>query len=124
MDGKIENNQSKKPQRDKYGRFLPGNSVSKGNKSVKLDKKALIEAMQIVEKEKKIPFLVQTFKMAYKYPQVMNKVLDKFFADLSISELKNSSGMPFNLFITQYLQQEKQAKEEKVINPKPEDIEK
>jgi len=117
-------NIEKKIYRDSKGRFLPGSKAAIGNKSVKLDKKALIEAMQIVEKEKKIPFLVQTFKMAYKYPQVMNKVLDKFFADLSISELKNSSGMPFNLFITQYLQQEKKEKQEKVINPKPEDLEK
>jgi hypothetical protein len=44
--------------------------------------------MSTVEDKKKMPFLERTFEMVYNNPLVMNKILDKFFADLSISELK------------------------------------
>jgi len=107
--------------KDKLGRFLPGNQAARGNKSVKLDKDALIEAMKTVENLKKKPFLENVFEMAYKYPQVMNKILDKFFADLSIAELRGNSGA-WNVFITQFIEEkrEKKAIEEIELNDRPE----
>ena len=116
----IEPYNRKEENKDEKGRFLPGNQAARGNKSVKLDKDALIEAMKTVENLKKKPFLEKVFEMAYEYPQVMNKILDKFFADLSIAELRGSSGA-WNVFITQFIEEkrEKKAIEVKELNDKP-----
>jgi len=86
----------------KGNRFAPGNQVAKGNKHVKIDKETLIEAMKTVEKDKKKAFFVRAFEMAYNNPAVMNKLLDKFVADIPVSELKNTTGNQFNVIIQQF----------------------
>ena len=61
-------------------------------------KKVNIGISKIVEKEKK-EFLFKALEIAYSNPQVMNKLPDKFFADISISDLKNTGCKPFNVII-------------------------
>lgn len=104
------------PNRDGKGKFLPGNKCAKGNKSVKIDKEIFIESMGIVEKAKNKCFWVRAFEMAWDTPAVMNKILDKFFADLSIAEIKGL-GEPFNLFVTYF--GGKMEEKEKELNEKP-----
>ena len=102
------------------GKFKKGNQVSRGNKSVKIDKDALTKAMSVVATEEETEFLVQALRMAYKYPQVMCKLLDKFFSDLSIAELKGDPGA-WNVFITLFNEKkrEEKATEEKELNSRP-----
>ena len=95
----------------KGNRFAPGNQVAKGNKHIKIDKDTLIEAMQIVEKDKKKAFFVRAFEMAYSNPAVMNKMLDKFVADISISESKDIKANQFNIIIQTYSDRKKEEKD-------------
>ncbi len=100
--------------RDSRGRFQPGHQISRHNKSCKIDKDALLRAMKKVEMIRKEPFLEHVFNVAYENPAVLNKLLDKFFADLSFAELKAEGTGPLNVYITQYIEKKEDAK--KVID--------
>ena len=116
MVNPIKSENAKKLLRDSRGRFLRIQTVEKDIEG--FTKAELFDAIKIVEKRRRTPFLEKFVEMAYKYPQVMIAIARKFVPDISISELKNASTMPFNVFITQYLTK-KTPKEEKDLNKKP-----
>ena len=105
----------------KTGRFLPGNRFSPGRPpdQYKIDKETLIRAIQEVEKGKGKQFLHHIIERAYRSDTVLNKIIDKFFADVSITELKNTGNMPLVVHLTQFLESRRQEKEKNITPVDP-----
>ena len=105
----------------KTGRFLPGNRLSPGRPpdKYKIDKETLLRAIQEVEKGKGKQFLHHIIERAYRSDTVLNKIIDKFFADVSITELKNTGNMPLVVHLTQFLEARRQEKEKNITPVEP-----
>ena len=110
------------PKRDSHGRLLPGytaNPIGRKPDQYKIDKETLIRAIQEVEKGKGKQFLHHIIERAYRSDTVLNKIIDKFFADVSITELKNTGNMPLVVHLTQFLESRRQEKEKNITPVDP-----
>ena len=88
--------------RDEHGRILPGsagiNPVGRLPDKLKIDTDTLLDALKIVEKGKKKPFLVHAWERAYKSDSVLKLMIDKFVANKAIS-LDQLGNTGFNITI-------------------------
>lgn len=104
----MENNKdSNKPQRDKNGKFLPGNEIGKLPKnklwSIKELDEAILEVEAVPDKEGKKRDLLKHFvKRAFENDRVLCELIGKNIPKKTITELKNAGKDPFNLFVTQF----------------------
>ena len=97
---------------DNKGKFLPGNTIGKLPRKKAYNVEELKQVIENVEKAENKNLLEHYLRMALKDKRVLMHLMDKFVPNVSITELKNSSGVPFNVIIQQFLGDKK---EEKVI---------
>lgn len=103
--------------RDDKGRFLPGNQYGKIPQSKIYSTEELAQAIREVEEEGKIDILKHYVRESLKDNRVMIDLIGKKIPKITINEIKGT-GLPFNLFVTQFIE-EKKEKEEKEINERP-----
>ena len=101
---------------DKRGKFLPGNKIGKIQKKKAYNVGELRKAIEDVERGKKHTLLKHFIRKAYTSEQVLIALIRKLVPDISITEI-NNSGSPFNLFVTQFIEEKRKEKE---INERPE----
>lgn len=104
----MENNKdSNKPERDKNGKFLPGNTIGKLPKAKLWSIKELEEAIIEVEIEgdpktgEKRDLLKHFVRRAFIDDRVLSELIGKNIPKISKTEI-GGTGLPFNLFVTQF----------------------
>ncbi len=106
--------------RDNKGKFLPGNQCGKLPREKIYSTKELVQAIREVEEEgdkfgNKIDILKHYVRQSLIDNRVMIDLIGKKIPKITINEITNT-GLPFNLFVTQFI--EEKAKERE-INEKP-----
>ena len=108
--------------RDNKGKFIPGNQCGKLPREKIYSTKELVQAIREVEEEgdkfgNKIDILKHYVRQSLIDNRVMIDLIGKKIPKITINEITNT-GLPFNLFVTQFIE-EKKEKEEKEINDRP-----
>ena len=105
---------------DKRGKFVKGNKMGKLPREKVYSTSELVQAIREVEEEgdekgNKIDVLKHYVRQSLKDNRVMIDLIGKKIPKITINQLENKSGIPFNLFVMKFLEEE-----EKDINERPE----
>ena len=111
----IEPLSGNKVERDAKGRFLPGHEIGRLPKSKVYSTDELVQAIKEVEEEDKVDVLKHYVRQSLIDNRVMIDLIGKKIPKITINEIKGT-GLPFNLFVTQFIEEKKKEKE---INEKP-----
>lgn len=113
----------KRKERDSKGKFLPGHSFGKLPREKIYSTEELAQAIREVEEEDKIDILKYYVRQTLKDNRVLIDLIGKKIPKITINEIKGT-GLPFNLFVTQFIEEKKEKEEEeKEINDRPESFE-
>ena len=93
-------------ERDNKGKFLPGNQCGKLPREKIYSTEELVQAIKEVEEEDKVDVLKHYVRQSLIDNRVMIDLIGKKIPKITINEIKGT-GLPFNLFVTQFIEKEK-----------------
>jgi len=102
---------------DDRGKFKKGNEIGKLPREKIYSTEELAQAIREVEEEDKIDILKYYVRQTLKDNRVLIDLIGKKIPKITINEIKGT-GLPFNLFVTQFIE-EKKEEGEKELNDRP-----